>query len=380
MVTGLALPVYLVGTLEVQIGESIRINSVQLGLILASYYVVTSVLSVPFGRLADNVGGLTVLRGAGWGCAVLMVVLAAGARSWLTLLLLLSCTAIASSAAQPAANLYLSQAVPVERQGFAFGIKQSSVPAAVTLGGLAVPAVALTVGWRWAFVGAGVMTAMSVVALPRSASYRQNTKSSRIDRQGMHFPLIVLAGAFGCGLAAASALAAFLVVGGTDVGLSKGQAGLLAAGCGGVCLAVRLFSGWLVDRWARAHFALVAVMLAVGVSGYAGLAIGTDARLRWLFVPAAVVAFGVGWGWNGVFNFGVVRAHSGAAAWATGVTQTGGRIGSAAGPIAFGALVDHVSFEAAWLAATGACVVAAVLMCVGWAALDLRSSRTPPAL
>jgi 4-diphosphocytidyl-2-C-methyl-D-erythritol kinase len=50
----------------------------------------------------------------------------------------------------------LARRVEVARRATAFAVKQSAIPAAMLLGGLAVPALALTVGWRWAFAGGAV--------------------------------------------------------------------------------------------------------------------------------------------------------------------------------------------------------------------------------
>src|SRR5690606_19508698 len=50
------------------------------------------------------------------------------------------------------------------RQGIAFGIKQSAIPLATLLGGIAVPAITLSVGWRWTYV-AGATFAVLAAAL-----------------------------------------------------------------------------------------------------------------------------------------------------------------------------------------------------------------------
>ena len=78
--------------------------------------------------------------------------------------------------AQPAANLLLARAVPADRQGLAFGIKQSAIPAAAMLGGLAVPSIALTWGWRWAFAAGGAFALMSAVTVPRTVSASEAPK------------------------------------------------------------------------------------------------------------------------------------------------------------------------------------------------------------
>ena len=44
----------------------------------------------------------------------------------------------------------LKAEIAVERQGGAFGAQQAGAPAGSLLAGLALPAVAIPFGWRWA--------------------------------------------------------------------------------------------------------------------------------------------------------------------------------------------------------------------------------------
>ena len=53
--------------------------------------------------------------------------------------------------------------VPAGRQGLSFGVKQAAIPVSTLLAGAAVPTVALTLGWRWAFVLGG-LRAMAALA------------------------------------------------------------------------------------------------------------------------------------------------------------------------------------------------------------------------
>ena len=75
---------------------------------------------------------------------------------------------------QLASNLTLARYVPAHRLGLSFGIKQSAIPLATLLAGAAVPAVALTVGWRWAYViGAALALARALVAPARQRAGRE---------------------------------------------------------------------------------------------------------------------------------------------------------------------------------------------------------------
>ena len=65
--------------------------------------------------------------------------------------------------AQVGSNLLLAKGIRPERQGWALALKQAGVPAGTMLGGLAVPLLGVTVGWRWAYV-AGALGALAAAA------------------------------------------------------------------------------------------------------------------------------------------------------------------------------------------------------------------------
>ena len=66
------------------------------------------------------------------------------------------------------------------------------------------------------------------------------------------------------------------------------------------------------------------------------------------FVAGALVAFGLGWGWPGLFNLAVVGAEPHAPGAATGVTQTGIYVGAAGGPGGFGLVQSGRRYAVAW--------------------------------
>jgi len=188
-------------------------------------------------------------------------------------------------------------------------------------------------------------------------------------------PLVLLAAGLGLGVFAASGLAAFLATAAVSAGFARGTAGLIVAAAGGAAVIIRVASGVLADRRGGRHFPVVATMLAVGAVGYGMAAVGAGLGVRWLLVPAAVLALGAGWGWNGLFNFAVVRTHIHAPARATGITQVGGRLGGVLGPLTLGLVIDHASYAAAWSVATAVALLAAGAVLVGRHLLVTRQRR-----
>lgn len=76
----------------------------------------------------------------------------------------------------------------------------------------------------------------------------------------------------------------------------------------------------------------------------------------------AVVAFGAGWAWPALFNYGIVRANANSASAATGITQTGTYVGVFSGPIVMGLLVDRWGYQVGWVVIASSMAVGAVMM------------------
>lgn len=377
--TAVALPSFLVGALAVQVREDMHFSLAILGVIVASYQLAAAAVSIPSTRLVRRLGALRVLRMAPVAAAVVLMAIAGFVSTWPVLVATMVVAGAASASAQPSANLLLARRVHIGRQGLAFGIKQSAIPLAGLLSGLAVPTIALTVGWRYAFGLAALLAVAAALAVPTKGSVEPDTKPRSDGPHGSYeqrAPLIVLAIGFGVALAAASSLAAFLVPSGVEAGLGRGAAGMVAALGAAAALVVRVVVGHRADRRGQAHFPVVATLIGVGAGGFALLAAGAGLHWPMLFIPGAVLAYGVGWGWNGLFNFAVVRTHPAAPARATATTQTGGRLGNVVGPLLLGILAAGFGYDVGWALAVGEALVGAALILLGRRLL--RSRRAAP--
>lgn len=362
-----ALPVFLVGALAVQVRAALDFGVPTLGLVVTLFYLSSATFSVPLASLVDRLGAPWLMRRMPLVTAVLMLALAATARSWVYLAIFAVPCGMASTAVGAATNQYLAWRVRPEHQGIAFGIKQAAVPTAALLGGSAVPSVAITIGWRWAFVFGAAAAACAGLLTPSSASGPIRRPAARREQLAYRgrLPLVVLGVGTGLSLFSASGLAALLVTEAVSRGFAAGTAGLVAALASGAAVAMRVGCGLLADRLWGDHLAVVAVLMAAAVGGYVVLLAGIWTGTAGLFVAGAVLALGAGWGWNGLFNLALVRSYIGAPALATGATQVGSRLGAMLGPVGLGLLVQHASYPAAWavaaaaeLAAVGAIVCA----------------------
>ena len=360
------LPSFLVGALALQIhGDlDVRVEPVAAGVTV--FFLAGAFGAGWGGRLADHIGALRAMRRC-----VLVTAVALGAASLspslAVLFALLAVAGVANSVTQPAINLYVAEQIPADRQGLGFGIKQSGIPAAILVSGLALPVLALPFGWRATLALCALAPLAVGLALPGSevAHVSRRTSSRRPSRA-------LLLTALGAALATAgpSALGAYLVASAVDVGIGEGTAGLLAALASGLSLAMRVSLGARADRARDYGLAVVVMLLGAGSLGFALMA--SNAVV--LFVLGALVAFTLGWGWPGLFNLAVVDSNRETPGSATGVSQTGIYLGAAAGPAAFGALAAGAGYGTAWLVvAVTTLLSAAVLWLAG------RASAVPEA-
>lgn len=353
------LPVFLTGGLAVQISAELGFDPAGLGLVVALFFGISALASLPGGWLVERFGSGPTSRAAVIGAAAVMAAVALLARSYAALVAILLCGAWCNVLGQLASNLTLARYVPARRLGLSFGIKQAAIPTATLLAGAAVPAVALTVGWRWAY---GIGAALALAALlisPRDTAGRQRTPATPGERATGALSVIGVAAGLAAG--SSSALGIFLVASAVDRGIDPGTAGLTLTLGSVVGLALRLVHGWLADRRSGGHITVAAASLLLGAGGLVLLAVpGTPA-----LVLGTVLGFGLGWAWPGLLQFAVVRLNPSAPAAATSIVQVGVYGGAFVGPIGFGSVATHFSFPTAWLAGAAAMVVAAVLMVVG---------------
>lgn len=369
------LPMFLTAGLAVQIGKDLDFAPSALGVAPAAFFGAMVVGSPLSGRLVARVGSVRAVRGIVVCVAILMALVALTVTSLQVLAAYLAVAGILNSLAQPATNQLLAQRIPRTRQGLAYGAKYSAIPVASLLAGLAVPALGLTLGWRWAF---GVFAVFAVLtAMYPFGEMRDSLRGAGKAVSDIRLPRRILLGlAVGVSFAAAggSTLAIFMVASAVDTGWSEGQAGLLLAAASVLGVASRLLSGLQADRRGRNHLLMVGVMLIAGAVGVLGMA--TENLI--VFAVGAPLAFAAGWGWPGVFILSIVNLNPTGPATATAITQMGTSAGCVFGPLTFGLLVDTFSFSVAWVANASVLLLAAGVILVGRQQVLNHLSTLPP--
>ena len=361
------LPVFLLGTLSPRIGAELGLSEAGVGLALSIFFTAAALSAVPGGRVADRIGAGAALRFGVLAAAAAMAGVGLAVTGTAGLLVLLVGAGAALGLVDPGGSRALSAAVPLRRQGLAFGVKEASVPTASLLAGASLP---LVVGWRASFVAGGVLAALIAAAVPRGldASRARSHPRPPASSGTPAAAVFAVAAASALGGGAAVVGVTFLVPAALDRGWSEPAAGGLLVTASLTGIAVRLAVGLLADRRPGAERTLLAVALLLGAVGLAGLGTGP-------LLTAALLAVGAGWGWTGLAFLAAVRLDPDRPARAAGMVLTGLAIGGAIGPAGFGWIVTRAGFPRAWLLAAAAMAAAALL--IGVAAHRARQAGDP---
>ena len=358
------LPGFLAASLAPRIDDDFAFSEVALGVAVAIVYVVCAALSSPAGHLVERLGARRgMLAGAAMTVACCVGV-AALADSAVALVALLMLGGIGNALAAPAASGVIDRHVPASRHGVAFGAMQAGAPIGAVFAGLALPAVAIPFGWRWAFAATAVLAAVTALAAPPAGPKAVADEGVRPRGLSSVHALAVVA-LFAS--AAGTGLVSFVVVYAVESGISEGPAGLLLAALSLAAATSRIVLGHALDRAGGDPLRPVSGMLLAGAGGLVLLIAGTPATV----VAGALIAGAVGWAWPGALTSAVVARARGAPSWAVGVMMAGLFGGAVAGPLATGLLAHREQFTAAWLLLAACALTAAGMVVV----VSRRSAR-----
>ena len=374
--TAAMFPAFALGALALQMGDELGFTEAGLGAAVAFFFLLAAVTSPHAGTLTDRLGPQRSLRVANICSSAALVAIALAVHSYWVLLAALGVGAIGLTIAGPGTKTMVARGTPVHRHGLAFGVQAAAVPLSVLLAGLAVPVVGLTLGWRWAFgIALAVPLTAFVVAPPYAALPDRTVRTGGATRglsQIDYGPLNMIGLAAALGSAAATTMAAFFVSAATDAGLSEGLSGNLLAVASGLPIVTRILAGYMADRFESGHLRVVSLLLGTSTLGYLAAATGSK-----VLVPlGAMFALGVGWAWSGLMVHSVIRAYRDSPGAATGMTSGGLNVGGVVGPLAFGLLVEHVSYTAGFLMIAACALLAAIAADAGRRRL-IRTDANP---
>ncbi len=365
------VPAFLIGATGPFIRVDLGFGAGVLGLLVSTYWMAMALSGTLGGRLVQRLGASAGLRG-GVLLACIALALVALAPTTPVLFLGIALGGVASAIITPATDLAVIKCVPDRWLPIAFGIKQSSLPAASLLAGVGVPVLALTLGWRWTFMAVMLLALPALVFVGRSWDRRaRRAPSLAADAggtpTGKHDLRLLIVG-MGLAMAAVSATGAFYVESALGKGIDAGTAGLLLAAGSALGIAGRFVFTWRLSSSPK-PFVVVATLTTVGSVGIVGIA---AAQTVVALLLATLVAFGAGWGWNGLFTHAVVASHRDTAARASGMLVAASATGGVLGPSTFGLLATSVGMPVAWCLAATEMLLASALW--GWASRPGRRS------
>lgn len=342
------LPGFLTASLAPRIRMDFAFGDSTLGLAVAIFYLVCTLASTPAGRLVERIGPGSGIRLGGVTTAASCLGIAAFADSAAELIVLLLIGGVGNAMAGPAVSALLKREVAIHRQGLAFGAQQSGASLGALLAGLALPAVAIPLDWRSAYVGAAVL-AVAAASFAPTGPVAGAPRSPREKHAPGFSTVHALAVAAALASAAGVGFVSFLVLYAVESGISEGGAGLLLAAVSLAATISRIVLGAVADRSGQDALRPVPAMLALSVAGYVLLIVGEPA----VIVLAALLAGSVGWAWPGALTLAVVQRSPTAPAWAVGVMLSGLFAGAVAGPLLVGLLAESDAFTGAWIVCAG---------------------------
>ncbi|MDQ6522531.1 MFS transporter [Nocardioides sp. LHD-245] len=362
-----SVPPFLVGTLAIQMGRTMAFGAGDVATAVAGYYAVSALLSPFSGRFVAWCGPLVALRLAALG-SMLGLVGVALAGDAAAVVIALTLIGIPNSLVQPASNQILSGIGPGRVRAIAFGAVQSAIPAATLIAGALLAAVGGTGSWRAAVWAVAVLVAAVQLAIPfgRDAVARAPRLpagpavpgTTPVPVGGAPLVAALVGGAF-LGSVAATTLPSFLAVTGQHAGVSPQVVGAVQIAGSLTCIVARVLASWTGGRHEGADsLRAVGSMLAGGALGYVLLGTGSG----WGFLVGALAAYGLGWGWNGLFNLSVTQARPHSIAAVTGLTQGGVFFGGVCGPLLFAAVAGSGRYGPAWYVIAIAAAASAALI------------------
>lgn len=357
-----ALPIFMVGGLAVQIRSDLRLTESALGAAVTTGFLVGSISAPIGGKLADRIGPFKGMFLGATLASLALVGLATIVSGWWSLTLVLAVAGLSVAITDPGLAILVGRIIQPDRQGLAFGVKEASIPTATLVAGLAVPAIALTVGWRWAFsLGLVPLLVIAIVlprireAAPRSTPDEEEISPGTAKSSGSLLPVAVAAA---LGTASASGIGVFLTESAVAMGSSEAAAGIILAVGSVAGIITRVAVGVRADRTGGVQFSLIATMMA---GGAATMALGGTGNVA-LLVLGTIGAFTGGWAWTGIFFLSLVKLNPAAPGAAAGVGTASLGAGNASGPLLFGLAAQTWSFPVAWALAAGVAGLAALIM------------------
>lgn len=347
------LPFILAEAIKTDLG----LSDTQIGLLTgAAFAVCYTLLSLPLARLADRGSPRLVLLACLLVWSV-MTALGGLAASFVILALTRFGVAFGEAGGMPAGHALIARQVRPERRGLALGLFSMGIPLGTMVGFAAGGAMADSVGWRTALIGAGALGGLAfllamIVIRPTPALSRTAAERAPFMREALRLMaapgfrwLFIAAVAIGFASVPFYAFSAPFLI--RTHGFTAGEVGLsFGLLQGGLGVVGALLGGRGFDRAVRSGRDRIIgppgwLLLISGVTTAAGLFAPVGWMSIVLFVPT-MFAFALLLPW--AFGAAHLVAGPGKQAMATSLMMIGsGLLGPALGPVIVGAVSDSAA-------------------------------------
>ncbi len=356
-----ALPPALAGAMAAQIIGELGIAHAAFGVAVGAFFLTNAVVSPWAGALADRLGEHRSVQVAVTLSSVSMLGVAACGTSYPMIVAFLLLGGLGAAVGGPAGSILLAGAAGLRWQALLFGVRQAFVPAASLLGGLAVPIFAGAVfGWRIAFLtGGALVILLAFMGRARRPPGKTVGELAGLSPYRLH-ELWLLAVVFALSGSAANAVTTFVVDYAATAGQSLAFGGMALAMASSAAIVARVAIGYWVGRLRLDSLKVTAVMLVIGIGGFAWIAAGPATAI----LPGSVLGMAGAWGWSGLLIYAVTFGFGESPGRANGIVQAGGASGGILGPVLTGWTVQTFSYTAAWTLATVLVSLSAVIVVV----------------
>lgn len=329
------------------ISREFALSDVQAGSISTALFLAAALTMLAAGDLADRYPtrgavtfGMTITLAGNLASAL--------APSYEALLLAKALGGVGAGFGFLAGIRYIQRRYGEGRPHFGQGLYGAGYPLGSALGLWAMPSLALTWGWRGAFVAtSAVIAAVLVVWLAATPVPRMKRPGTMLDAArclNCWWTTIEHAAGFGLVFAAATWVTTFLV---REFSLPLEASGLLGSLLLVVAVIARPIGGYLI---AREHTSTILVMRGAQLVILVGVALVALPGRPLVVALVGAIALGLGGGipYSAVFNTAAASLPSASSA-AQGLTALGGLMGTLVGAPAMGYAIQTWGFSWAWL-------------------------------
>ena len=324
----------------------------QVGALVTAMTISGALISPSVGTLTDRIGArratVVTLLAAGGALVAMSVSPVFALVAFFALV-----GGIGQAIANPATNKLISMHVPPGERGVITGVKQSGVQAGTFLGGLLLPVITLSLGWRWAIAVFGLAALAgglwALVSLP--ADLTVETDSGLGSTRERMPPVIRSLAVYGflLGFAGTAIFTYLPLYAEESLGYSASVAGYVVAFVGSVGVVGRIGWGRLSERSLGAMRSLRIISVLSAVSALLLVAAETAPWVVWVAALATGLSAS---SWNAVGMLAIIQSvPTRRAGRGSGVVLAGFLLGLGLGAPAFGYSVDRLdTYVPGWFA------------------------------